>query len=46
MPHFHLEGIIRDFDVAADGKRFLIDVVTPDPAPISVLLNWPTLAGK
>ncbi|MEX0880602.1 MAG: protein kinase [Thermoanaerobaculia bacterium] len=40
---FRVEGVIVDWDAAADGQRFLIDIDTPDPAPISVLVNWPTL---
>jgi hypothetical protein len=37
---------VRDYDVAADGQRFLVDVAEPDPAPISVLANWPALLPK
>lgn len=43
---FRVEGKLRDFDVAADGQRFLVNVAELDPAPISVLLNWPSLLQK
>jgi Tol biopolymer transport system component len=43
---FRLEGEVRDYDVAADGQRFLVDTAPRDPAPISVLLNWPALLPK
>ena len=43
---FRVEGVIVDWDAAADGQRFLIDIDTPDPAPISVLVNWPALLRK
>lgn len=43
---FHVEGDIRDWDVASDGERFLIDVGSPQRAPISVLMNWPALIPK
>ncbi|MGE5276405.1 MAG: protein kinase domain-containing protein [Acidobacteriota bacterium] len=43
---FHVEGVIRDWDVASDGERFLIDVGSPEPAPISVLMNWPSLVSR
>ena len=43
---FHLEGDVRDYDVAADGQRFLVDSATSDPAPISVLVNWPALVAR
>jgi hypothetical protein len=43
---FRLEGDVRDFDAAADGQRFLVDVAPTDPAPISVLVNWPALLPK
>ncbi len=43
---FRVEGVVRDYDVAADGQRFLVDVAEPDPAPISVLVNWPALMKK
>ncbi len=40
---FRVEGVLRDYDVAADGQRFVVDVAEPDPAPIRVLANWPSL---
>jgi serine/threonine protein kinase len=40
---FRVEGVLRDYDVAADGQRFLVDVAEPDPTPIRVLANWPSL---
>ena len=43
---FRVEGVVVDWDAAADGQRFLIDVGIPDPAPISVLVNWPALLRK
>ncbi len=43
---FRVESVVRDYDVAADGQRFLVDVAEPDPAPISVLANWPALLPK
>jgi hypothetical protein len=43
---FRVEGVVRDYDVAADGQRFLVDVAEPDSAPISVLANWPALLPK
>jgi Tol biopolymer transport system component len=43
---FRVEGIVRDYDAAADGRRFLVDVAEPDPAPLSVLANWPSLLQK
>jgi Tol biopolymer transport system component len=43
---FRVEGIVRDFDAAADGQRFLMDVAEPDPSPISVLANWPSLLRR
>ncbi len=45
-PLFRVEGIVRDYDVAADGQRFIVDVAEPDPAPISVLANWPALTAR
>ena len=46
VPLFRLEGEVRDYDVAADGQRFLVDNAPLDPAPISVLANWPALLPK
>jgi serine/threonine protein kinase len=43
---FRLDGEIHDFDVDASGQRLLVDVAPPDPAPIGVLLNWPSLLGN
>jgi Tol biopolymer transport system component len=43
---FHLEGDVRDYDVAADGQRFLVDSAPSDPAPITVLVNWPALVAR
>jgi serine/threonine protein kinase/Tol biopolymer transport system component len=35
------------FDVSADGKRFLINRVPPEPpSPMTLLLNWPAELGK
>ena len=45
-PLFRVEGVVRDYDVSADGQRFLVDVAETDPAPISVLVNWPALLAK
>jgi serine/threonine protein kinase/Tol biopolymer transport system component len=43
---FRVDGIVRDYDVTADGQRFLVDVAEPDPAPLSVLANWPSLLSR
>jgi serine/threonine protein kinase/Tol biopolymer transport system component len=43
---FRVDGIVRDFDTAADGQRFLLDIAEPDPAPILVLANWPSLLAR
>jgi hypothetical protein len=43
---FRVDGVVRDFDAAADGQRFLVDIAEPDPAPILVLANWPALLAK
>ncbi len=40
---FRVEGVVRDFDAAPDGQRFLLDVADPDPAPLTLLSNWPSL---
>ncbi len=40
---FRLDGEVRDYDVDASGQRFLVDVAPHEPAPIGVLVNWPTL---
>jgi hypothetical protein len=28
------------FEVSADGQRFLINDITKEPSPITILLNW------
>jgi len=43
---FRVDGVVRDFDAAAEGQRFLVDIAEPDPAPILVLANWPALLAK
>ncbi len=43
---FRLEGELRDYDVAGDGQRFLVDTAPLEPAPIAVLVNWPALLPK
>ena len=43
---FHVEGVVRDFDVSADGQRLLLDVAQPDAAPLTLLANWPSLLAK
>jgi dipeptidyl aminopeptidase/acylaminoacyl peptidase len=43
---FHVGGLVRDYDVAAEGQRFLVDVAEPDPAPLTLLANWPGLVRK
>jgi serine/threonine protein kinase len=43
---YRVDGVVRDFDTAADGQRFLLDIAEPDPAPILVLANWPALLAK
>ncbi len=43
---FRVDGVVRDFDAAADGQRFLVDIAEPDPAPILVLANWPSLLSR
>jgi Tol biopolymer transport system component len=40
---FRVEGDLRDFDIAPDGQRFLVDVAEPDPAPLTLLSNWLSL---
>jgi len=42
-PLFRVSGIVRDYDAAADGQRFLVDVAEPDPAPLTILANWTSL---
>jgi len=29
-----------EFDVSADGQRFLVNVLVEDPSPITIILNW------
>jgi Tol biopolymer transport system component len=43
---FRLDGDVRDFDVDADGQRFLVDTAPAERAPIGVLLNWPALLDR
>src|SRR5439155_26008180 len=43
---FHVEGVVRDYDAAADGLRFVVDVLDTDSAPISVLVDCPSLLPK
>jgi len=30
----------REYDVTADGERFLMSVLAGEPSPIVVILNW------
>ena len=43
-----LPGPFRDYDVARDGKRFLLNVPLADNEnePITVIVNWPKLLEK
>src|SRR6185369_1383289 len=43
---FHVDAELRDFDVAPDGQRFLLDLAEPNPASLTVLSNWPSLVSK
>jgi len=43
---FRVEGELQDYDVEASGQRFVVDLASPDPAPIGVLVNWPALLPK
>ena len=44
---FRLDGDVRDYAVDASGEKFLVDVAPSERAPISVIVNWPTLlAGQ
>ena len=43
---FRVEDPIRDFDVNPTGERFIVDLSSPEPAPIGVLVNWPALLSK
>lgn len=37
-----IQQLTRDYDVSADGQKFLVGTVVGDPkgAPIAVILNW------
>ena len=41
-------GGIRQYDVTRDGKRFLLNVPSPDTRdePITVIVNWPKLLER
>ena len=40
-------GAFRQYDVSADGKRFLVAQPLEDSAsPITVIVNWPELLKK
>jgi hypothetical protein len=41
-------GGIRQYDVTRDGKRFLLNVPSPDSQdePITVIVNWPKLLER
>jgi Tol biopolymer transport system component len=43
---FRVDGVLRDFDAAPDGQRFLLDVADPNPAPVTLLSNWTSLVSK
>jgi serine/threonine-protein kinase len=46
QPLFEMPDTMRGWDVSADGKRFLVNVVLPGSAEedaITLLLNWPAL---
>jgi hypothetical protein len=46
QPLFEMPDTMRGWDVSADGKRFLVNVVVRGSAEeeaITLLLNWPTL---
>jgi eukaryotic-like serine/threonine-protein kinase len=43
---FHVDAELRDFDVAPDGQRFLLDIAEPNPASLTVLSNWPSLLSR
>jgi Tol biopolymer transport system component/predicted Ser/Thr protein kinase len=44
----NLDAAIRQYDVTADGQRFLLNQRLPDDpdAPITVVVNWPKLLEK
>ena len=40
---FRIEPAIFDYDVAPDGRRFLVsDAVKPPGPPITIVVNWPS----
>jgi hypothetical protein len=41
-------GVVRDYDVTRDGKRFLLNVpiARPEEEPIRIVVNWPKLIGR
>jgi len=43
-----MAGQPRNFEVSADGQRFLVNTVVGDSdnAPIDVIVNWPALLKK
>jgi Tol biopolymer transport system component/predicted Ser/Thr protein kinase len=45
---FQIRGAARDYTVAPDGQRFILDVALEDPtsAPATVVLNWTTELKK
>jgi serine/threonine protein kinase len=45
---FRVESTLLDYDVSADGRRFLVSsALKPPGPPITVIVNWPAqLAGK
>jgi Tol biopolymer transport system component len=47
-PHtlFSLDGLSSTFDVAPDGKRFLVRQAARDLTPPEVIVNWPALLRK
>jgi serine/threonine protein kinase len=44
----NLDAAVRQYDVTADGQRFLLNQRLPDSAdaPITVVVNWPKLLQK
>jgi Tol biopolymer transport system component/predicted Ser/Thr protein kinase len=47
-PHglFSLDGLSSTYDVAPDGKRFLVNQGVRDLAPPEVIMNWPALLKR
>jgi Tol biopolymer transport system component/predicted Ser/Thr protein kinase len=43
---FSLDGLAPTYDVAPDGKRFLVSQAARDLAPPEVIVNWPALLRK